>query len=36
MEAFETSSKHGTHATIKSRPERPTMLPMDLSAGDLD
>jgi predicted dehydrogenase len=36
MEAFETSSKHGTHATIKSRPERPTMLPTDLSAGDLD
>jgi predicted dehydrogenase len=36
MEAFATSSKRGTHVTIKSRPERPAMLPTNLSAGELD
>lgn len=36
MEAFQTSSEHGTHVTIESRPERPTMLPTDLAPGELD
>ena len=27
MEAFQTSSERGKHVTIKSRPQRPAMLP---------
>jgi predicted dehydrogenase len=36
MEAFQTSSAEGTHVTIDSRPERPAMLPTDLSLSSLD
>ncbi len=36
MEAFQRSSDAGTHITIDSRPERPAMLPTDLTPGMLD
>lgn len=36
MEAFQTSSDRGRHVTIKTRPERPRMLPTALTAGALD
>ena len=36
MEAFEVSSDRGTHVVIDSRPERPAMVPTDLSRGELD
>lgn len=36
MEAFQTSSDTGRHVAITSRPERPKMLPTQLSPGSLD
>jgi predicted dehydrogenase len=36
MEAFQTSSDRGCHVSIESRPERPAMIPTDLSTGALD
>ena len=36
MEAFQTSSERGTHVAIKSRPQRPAMVPIDLAPGELD
>jgi len=36
MEAFQASSERGTHVSINSRPQRPAMLPTDLTAGELD
>jgi len=36
MEAFQASSERGTHVAIKSRPQRPAMLPTDLALGELD
>ena len=36
MEAFQTSSARGTHVAIKSRPQRPAMVPIDLALGELD
>jgi predicted dehydrogenase len=35
MEAFETSSERGAYVTIETRPERPAMLPTNLSPGSL-
>jgi len=36
MEAFEVSSRRGSHVLIESRPERPAMLPTELVSGALD
>ena len=36
MEAFQTSSEHGAHVSIETRPLRPAMLPTDLVYGQLD
>ena len=36
MEAFQASSERGKHVAIKSRPQRPAMLPTDLALGELD
>jgi predicted dehydrogenase len=36
MEAFQKSSDAGSHVAIESRPERPAMLPVDLTPGQLD
>ncbi len=36
MEAFERSSAAAAHVTIESRPERPPMVPVDVTDGTLD
>jgi predicted dehydrogenase len=36
MEAFQTSSDHGTHVSIGTRPERPEMVPAGPGGGPLD
>ena len=36
MEAFQASSDRGEHVTIRTRPERPAMLPTGLRLGEID
>lgn len=36
MEAFQVSSDRGAHVKIKSRPQRPAMVPTDIGRGELD